>query len=307
MIRPEDNELAAHIREVLVEHAQDVEMHGINSDQTLNCFIEQIIDSDRRIRYVNVIRDKSHDQSVCDPRTTSFDPLKAAAWHRSNDNNDEAFWLIFLAIHFGKNLRTGWGLVKGIYGSLNNGAIWTWERVVNDPDAFETWILNNLDGLKLSGKYGNHRKYESLKPGYLNRTILSYINWIGQTHTNLVDQITDQGHGDARLMFRLAYQSMNAVFKFGRMGKFDYLCMVGKMGLISIEPDSMYMKEATGPKDGAKLLFDGDIKSATKVGILEDKVNQLEAKLNLQYGMQIMEDALCNWQKSPDEFKHFAG
>ena len=29
--------------------------------------------------------------------------------------------------------------------------------------------------------------------------------------------------------------------------------------------------------------------------------------LRLQVGMQVFEDALCNWQKSPVHFEHFRG
>jgi len=34
---------------------------------------------------------------------------------------------------------------------------------------------------------------------------------------------------------------------------------------------------------------------------------QLEAELQIPMGMQVLEDALCNWQKSPDLFVPFRG
>ena len=34
---------------------------------------------------------------------------------------------------------------------------------------------------------------------------------------------------------------------------------------------------------------------------------ELEAALGLHMGMQILEDALCNWQKSPDVLVRFRG
>ena len=48
---------------------------------------------------------------------------------------DEAFWLIFLYIHFSKNLYSGWRLLKDIYGSLGKIKIhWYLEKNNNnDP------------------------------------------------------------------------------------------------------------------------------------------------------------------------------
>jgi hypothetical protein len=39
--------------------------------------------------------------------------------------------------------------------------------------------------------------------------------------------------------------------------------------------------------------------------LLEDWLLELDATLGV--GMQVMEDSLCNWQKSPIRFKHFRG
>jgi hypothetical protein len=50
---------------------------------------------------------------------------------------------------------------------------------------------------------------------------------------------------------------MRAVASFGRTARFDYLTMVGKLGLAGIEPGSTYMQGATGPFTGACLLFTG--------------------------------------------------
>ena len=44
---------------------------------------------------------------------------------------------------------------------------------------------------------------------------------------------------------------------FGRMAKFDYLTMIGKLELAHIEPGSTYLEGATGPLAGARLLFGG--------------------------------------------------
>jgi Alpha-glutamyl/putrescinyl thymine pyrophosphorylase clade 3 len=65
------------------------------------------------------------------------------------------------------------------------------------------------------------------------------------------------------------------------------------------------LRGATGPLKGARLLVNGDVKSATRAEQLEDVLRLLDEKLNV--GMQVMEDSICNWQKSPTKFKHFKG
>ena len=94
---------------------------------------------------------------------------------------------------------------------------------------------------------------------------------------------------------------MSAVARFGRTARFDYLTMVGKLGLAAIEPPSTYMEGSTGPVRGARLLFGGRENATT----LDSWLVELEAELHV--GMQVLEDALCNWQKSPNEFKPFRG
>ena len=52
---------------------------------------------------------------------------------------------------------------------------------------------------------------------------------------------------------------------------------------------------------GARLLFGGN----NSLVSLNNWLVELGAELNV--GMQVLEDALCNWQKSPDKFRRFRG
>ena len=85
------------------------------------------------------------------------------------------------------------------------------------------------------------------------------------------------------------------------MARFDYLTMVGKLGLAPIEPGSTYMQGSTGPFVGARLLFGGRRSAAE----LDAWLVELDARLHV--GMQVLEDAICNWQKSPGTFGPFRG
>jgi hypothetical protein len=116
-----------------------------------------------------------------------------------------------------------------------------------------------------------------------------------------MDQAYQQADCNRREAFNELYRSMHVVASFGRMARFDYLTMVGKLGLAQIEPGSTYMQGATGPINGARLLF-GERASALD---LDAWLVELEGELHV--GMQVLEDALCNWQKSPAEFVPFRG
>ena len=95
------------------------------------------------------------------------------------------------------------------------------------------------------------------------------------------------------------------ITSFGRLAKFDYLSLVGRYGLAPIGAGSAYLDGATGPGRGARLLIDGNAISATSNAALQVKLDALDARLNV--GMTVMEDALCNWQKSPRRFVHYKG
>ena len=92
---------------------------------------------------------------------------------------------------------------------------------------------------------------------------------------------------------------------FGRLGKFDFLTMLGKLGVAPIEPGSAYLVGATGPLQGARLLFANDPKAKVGPRELDARLTKLDSYLSV--GMQVLEDSLCNWQKSPRRFVSFRG
>ena len=91
----------------------------------------------------------------------------------------------------------------------------------------------------------------------------SYVRWVRhhRTHQMLVQEAQEQTGGDPRTTFDYLYRSMDDVVSFGRTAKFDYLTMIGKLQLAPIEPGSTYMQGATGPYQGALLLFGGNARA----------------------------------------------
>ncbi|MGK4333656.1 hypothetical protein [Lonsdalea quercina] len=59
---------------------------------------------------------------------------------------------------------------------------------------------------------------------------------------------------------------------------------------------------------GCRLLFNNNKNSGDSVEVLNEKLSSLSRILPIAYlRMQVLEDALCNWQKSPDSYKYFGG
>lgn len=288
-----------------------LQLPGARAIENKAALLEQLVESVRRVYYVAAIASRNISANRANPNSNYFDPIRAAVFNAQAGNFEEASWLVFLATHFGKASRTGWLLTKDVYGALGAGFNWTWPLVSTQPVNMSQWIANNQEVLRSDGrKFGNHRKYETLDPTKSNSTgevIESYVNWVMQhgSHMSLFTNALGQSGGDPRVAFGFLYKTMGAVKRFGRTGKFDYLTMIAKVSISTIVADSTYMTEATGPLRGARLLFGGATSAKLSAVVLEEKIQQLDAVLCV--GMQVLEDALCNWQKSPGHFVRFRG
>lgn len=285
----------------------DVPLVGIGDNRSRQCLVEQLVDSIRRTEYPRVILQRRMGPVVADPKNEAFDPLKAAVHQRQIGNNEEAFWLIFLFVHFGRSLRSGWRLARDVYAGAGRAGVWTWPRVSSSPRAFTQWLDVQTPRWKADGvarQFGNHRKYESLNT--TADVVESYVKWVGasHSHTALVASALTV-NASAGQTFDYFYRSMDVVKRFGRMAKFDYLTMLAKLDLAPIEPATAYLHGATGPLKGARLLYTGGPGADIAVDVLEQRLVRLGASLDV--GQQVLEDAVCNWQKHPLIYRHFRG
>lgn len=285
---------------------------GVTDTANRDALVGQLIESLRRNEFVIRLRTAAISEERCNPKSALFDPIKAATYRFRNGELDEAFWLVFLATHFGKHLRDGWQLAQDIYLGDEAGP-WTFARFSNNPDAFTGWMTVRFaewsqDGI--SRKFGNHRKYETLRTDSARGTnvvLRSYVGWIGANkgHEQFLGDAVAAVGDDPKVLFDYLYHSMSEVQSFGRTARFDYLTMIGKLGLASIEPGIPYLVSATGPLRGARLLFGGSVTANISAKSLDQQVAILGESVG--FGMQAAEDALCNWQKSPGTFIAFRG
>ncbi|WP_392338823.1 hypothetical protein [Loktanella salsilacus] len=294
------------IKTSLTTHNKSIrDMPGIHNTDHLNVLSTQIVASVRREDYYQAVQRGPIPPRMADPNSESFDAERAAHYHISNGNIDEASWLIFLMTHFAKPPESGWLRLRDVYGRLGQG-IWTWADVSSDPNAFADWLDANWHEIR--GKFGNHRKYESIRPTAnrnMRRVVNDYTAWIGQAgHGAFFAQTIQQAGNDPHNIFDYFYRDMT-VLSFGRLAKFDYLTLLARYNLAPIYPGSAYLNGATGPRAGASLLFTGGRNSNLSVEDLQLRLDELDKSLSV--GMAVIEDALCNWQKSPAEFEHYLG
>jgi len=266
------------------------------------------VDSIKRVKYLQLIAERESTIDVINPINEGFNPMLAATYHRQNGNLDEAFWLVFLATHFGKDGIFGWGYVRNVYSKLNSGSLWSWTEVCDNVEGFRVWLYENIEIIRPMGKFSNHRKFQSLdafSDKGTGATVETYVKWIGDEHSHQVflTKAIDEVGENPRKLFRHLYNSMTSVVGFGRLGKFDYLTNIGKLGLAPIIPDSTYMAGASGPKRGAILLFGQNMSNRE----FDKRFASLESHLELNFGMQVLEDAVCNWQKDINNYTHFKG
>lgn len=283
---------------------------GIAQPKCRAALVEQLVASARRTQYFEHLLNRPGGASVADPATEAFNPLAAAIVQERAGNRDEAFWLVFLFVHFGKHRRSDWRLIADIYGRLDGGTLWSWDAVSADVYAFRDWLDQNVDAIKNLRPhrgFGNHRKYESLGAWNDNGTgavVASYVGWVGTAgHEARIAQITTGATTPAQ-RFDALYNFVRAVRRFGRTGAFDYCSTLAKLRFVAIEPSAACLAGATGPLTGARLLLSQSGERLSPAA-LEAALTPLRAELNV--GFDVLEDALCNWQKSPAEFKPFRG
>jgi hypothetical protein len=295
------------IRQDLDDFAQNVmPLPGAPTPVEREVLSTQIVASLRREDYYRLIQQRGAISAArADPHSPSFEAELGVVHLLQNGRVDEAAWLIFLMVYFARPVE-GWGRLAQVYGRLGQGR-WDWATVSANPAAFGQWLAANW--MRVSGKFGSHRKYESLKPGAprpMGRAVQQYVNWIqgGGGHARHFASIVRAAGNHPGPIFDAFYKQL-PVIGFGRLGRFDWVSMLARFGLIHAIPDTAYLEGATGPAYGARLLFQGNRKARSTTHQVQQWLDLLDQRLGV--GMVVLEDALCNWQKSPQRFVHFKG
>ncbi len=312
-MRKHERPLAEQLQQGLLSCEQkSFLLPGISHPNRREIYVLQLIDSIRRVKFIKTILERNIHESRVSGLSEMFDPIRASILYKRWGNIDEACWLVFLFVHFGKHSVSGYRYIREVYSALGTRDPWTFNNTKSDIQGFREW-LNDHEGEISRGDrrgFGNHRKYQSLSAYRRNGTgdaIASYINWIEEYggHSQLFNMAISSTDGSPEESFRWLYRTMRNVISFGRTARFDYLTMLGKLELAQIRPDSAYLHGATGPVEGASLMFQEARGERLAINELERRIGILAGHLCV--GMQEMEDSLCNWQKSPDIYIRFHG
>ena len=273
--------------------------------------IRQFVDSVRRDRYFELLMGRELSQSARDPEDVErFDPIRGAILAREAGDTEEALWLVFIATHFGKHRPSGWEYARRVYGALGTAPRWTWSQVTETPEEFRDWLDAHRAELEAKpGGFSNHRKFESMAGRTANGTgavVASYLDWAGSPPSQgaRLEEVAAIGAGDPVRTFDLLYRSLGAVTRFGRLARFDYLNHLRRLGFLDIVAGKVYFQGASGPMSGAIMLW-GGAPSAPAAAWYEARAASLASYLGV--GFDVIEDGLCNWQKSPTVFKRFSG
>lgn len=290
--------------------AGPVPLLGIQSVARRDVYVLQLVDSMRRVRFVSAIASRNIHPDRGDGLSPMFDPVKAAVLRNQAGDIEEACWLIFLFVHFGKHAKSGYRYAREVYGALGTRDPWTFANVSVDVAGFCHWLDEHNKEISrgTARGFGNHRKYESLdayKPNGTGTAVATYVQWVrGQgNHATLIGNAQAQAKRSPTVAFDLLYRWMRTVARFGRTARFDYLTMLGKLGLADIRPGSAYFATSTGPLVGARLMLQGNKNDELSIPELDRRICLMAQALNV--GMQEIEDSLCNWQKSPDRYIRF--
>jgi len=295
-------------------HHAGIPLPGLLDPVAEDVFLNQLVDSIRRVKYVSTL---SLPRRQVDPRRANaispmFDPLMAAIVHLRQWQVDEACWLVFLFVHFGRHSKSGWRYSQEVYGALGIGQGWNWAHVSAAPEDFRAWLRQNETTLTrgTARGFGNHRKYISIsadKPAGTGTAVVSYVYWVMQSgsHQALFQNALTTTKGVPEHAFDSLYRSMDMVKSFGRTARFDYLTMIAKLGMANIKPGSAYISGSTGPETGAREMFQIRGQGNMSVASLDRNIVSMARCLNV--GMQEMEDSICNWQKSPKTYRYFGG
>jgi hypothetical protein len=284
------HELRTRIAEFQAQH----ELAGLHSRESQARFAQKLFDSEKKLRALKL----GKFVGSTDPCQRDFHPLKAIVETFNAGNRDEAIWLAFLFTHFGWDPRSPRmrDTVRLFYGKFGKG-LWDWKTVYECPNAVKDWMDANRKEIKRL-KFGNHRKYETNNPDSPIGTpavIHSFVEWVRQTAQNgPYEALCAVAKGRTP---EIAFDNLNkgiAVTRFGRTARFDFLCLLGNLGILQISPPHCYLAEGTGPRTGAIKMVMGE-----RNGQFTAEVDETIRKFRKHLGVSVeaMEDALCNWQK----------
>lgn len=274
--------------EILWTQAIEKVLNNHIDPNQLNVLAKQTNDSIRRIEiykayYSRATQAAANNQSFIH----TSNPFVLA--QRPDLSIKNRLWIVYLATYFGKSDKSKWTLFDRAAFDQNQALI-LFDKIKADPDKYKQY-LSSFDFFQ-NCKYSNHRKFIAKK--------LHGDKGFFRSVKYLIDNIevyTPEEEIEFHDMYLLAQKIPN----FGRLGGFDFTSSLVKCGFNVKEPRSMYAENSTGPLKGLKLLLsltNNDTTQASQIQLSFDLVDWFLENSEIFMIGQVLEDAICNWQKN---------
>lgn len=266
-------------------------------DKYLSNLASQTFDSIRRIQIYKIYRDKAF---VAAKNELAFyhtsNPFILA--QRPDLNIKDKIWILYLATYFGKSNKSKWVLFNRSSFRVNQSLI-TFTQIRKSPEIYYEY-LNSID-LFEGTKFSNHRKYTK-KSLNGSKGLINSMNFMIEN--------MEEFNRKQKITFSEFYKLSHKIPGFGRLASFDFTSTMAKCELNVEQPLSMYANNSTGPLKGLFLLL-----SVTKNSTSHQDQIDLSEKLTCWFlnnshifmVAQVLEDAICNWQKSPIHYERYFG
>lgn len=263
----------------------------------LNILAKQTFDSIRRIKIYETYKIKAQ-QAVKDgkPFIHTSNPFVLA--QRTDLNLQNKVWVLYLATYFGKSSKSKWTLFNRATFKKDQSIIKLDEINVDLNSYFK--YLSSFDFFQ-DCDYSNHRKFTAKKLTGVKGLFRSIEYFVGN-----IALYSPKNEMEFHEMYLLAKK----IPGFGRLAGFDFTSSLVKCGFNVNEPKSMYANHSTGPLKGLKLLLkltDNNSSYSSQKQLSSDLMDWFSKNSDIFMTGQVLEDAICNWQKNTRNYVRYVG
>lgn len=207
-------------------------------------------------------------------------------------------WIVYLATYFGKSNKSNWELFKRASFRKDQSLIQLKEIEANRGNYFK--YLMSFDFFE-GCSFSNHRKYTAKKLSG-DKGLFRSMEFL----LNNIQNFTPNKEMEFHEMNKLSQEIPN----FGRLAGFDFTSALVKCRILINEPMSMYANHSTGPLQGLALLLKLTKSNTTKKSQIQlsfDLMDWFSANSEIFMVGQVLEDAVCNWQKDTTTYTRYTG
>lgn len=263
----------------------------------LNILAKQTFDSIRRIQIYETYKIKAL-QAAQEKRPFIYTSNPFVLAQRSDLNLQNRAWIIYLATYFGKSNKSKWSLFNRAAFHKDQSII-GFDQIQSDLDNYFKY-LSSFDFFQ-DCTYSNHRKYTAKK--------LLGSKGLFRSMEFLVNNVELYSSKD-EMEFHEMYLLSQKIPNFGRLGGFDFTSSLVKCSFNIKEPKSMYADHSTGPLQALEVLLkltNNNSSLASQKQLSSDLMEWFLKNSKIFMSGQVLEDAICNWQKNTRQYIRYTG